>query len=72
MDAISDLSKTKGCPKAGTVEEIHLMNLVNMATVAGLLVVLVGGPLVVALAMRRAMLSGLVGDRAKGQEHTSD
>jgi hypothetical protein len=48
------------------------MNLVNMATVAGLLVVLVGGPLVVALAMRRAMLSGLVGDRAKGQENTSD
>ncbi|HEY4864857.1 MAG TPA: hypothetical protein VIK45_05030 [Candidatus Dormibacteraeota bacterium] len=44
------------------------MNAVNILTVVGLLTLLVGGPLVVALTMRRAMLGALTLDRAEAED----
>jgi hypothetical protein len=42
------------------------MNVINLVTVVGLLTALVGGPLVVALTMRRAMSRALDPNRAGG------
>jgi hypothetical protein len=57
-----------GWPQAGLFEEMNEMNAVNILTVVGLLTLLVGGPLVVALTMRRAMLGALTLDRAEAED----
>jgi hypothetical protein len=57
-----------GWPQAGLFEEMNEMNAVNILTVVGLLTLLVGGLLVVALTMRRAMLGALTLHRAEAED----